>query len=44
MALKAELPVFSGGVYPPQPKNQNTPPWKFWSFPLPGHNQEGDKY
>ena len=48
MTLKAELPVFpEGGIYPPEPKNQNTPladkfwqipppPWKFWSFPLPG--------
>ena len=44
MTLKAELPVFpEGGIYPPpEPKNQNTPPlaentplWKFWSFPLP---------
>ena len=47
MTLKAELPVFPEGVYtPPEPKNQNTPPWptnfgkyppwKFLSFPLPG--------
>ena len=27
MTLKAELPVFSEGVYtPPEPKNRNTPP------------------
>ena len=47
MTLKAELPVFPEvGIYPSEPKNQNTPPpwptnfgkyppWKFWSFPLP---------
>ena len=48
MTLKAELPVFpEGGIYPPlsrktkiPPGRQilaNTPPWKFWSFPLPGN-------
>ena len=27
MTLKVELPVFpEGGIYPPEPKNQNTPP------------------
>ena len=44
MTLKAELPVFpEGGIYPPlsrenpkyPPLAENTPPWKFWSFPLP---------
>ena len=47
MTLKAELPVFpEGGIYPPPwaekpkypPLAENTPLWKFWSFPLPGIN------
>ena len=46
MTLKAELPVFpEGGIYPPlsrktkiPPLAENTPPWKFWSFPLPAYN------
>ena len=36
MTLKAELPVFpEGGIYPAEPKNQNTPPLadKFWQIP-----------
>ena len=47
MTLKAELPVFpEGGIYPPlsrktkiPPLAENTPLWKFWSFPLPGIDQ-----